>query len=349
MFVSRPLVSEVRMQRMAIRALACAAVLGGLTAMGVVGAERADASGPTPTAKYLFQNTLNSSVSGAPALTNLGPGTNAFVTDSVNGTAQTVLSYPKDNGVSLSPTTGVVSNSIYTIAALVRVDDVTGYRRLVDFKNGTADSGLYDYYGQLYFYPNAVGSSSPAPMVDGEYTMVVVTRDNTGLVTGYVDGVQQLSFDDSTSQNAVIDSNNTLRFFRDNDTGGASGEDSSGAVSRIELFNSALTATQVAALTPGSSPNVHVTPNSGVQGTGVVASGGGFKAGETVKVSYKTGLTQPNPKKVAVCTATASNVGTFSCTGAIPTGTTAGSSGSHKIAAKGSTSGSKASATYTLT
>jgi hypothetical protein len=315
----------------------------------IIGAQTAGALPPAPTADYQFNNTLSSSVAGAPALTNLGPGTNTFVTDSVDGVSQTVLSYPKDNGVQLDPTTGVIANGFYTIATLVRIDNVGGYVRLLDFKNGTSDDGLYELNGQLVMYPVASGSASPAPIVDGSYEMVVLTRDSTGTVTAYVNGVQQFTYDDSTSQYAVIDSNNTVRFFRDNDSGGATGEDSSGAVARIEMFNSALSSTDVASLTPTAHPTVRVTPNSGTPSTSVTASGGGFSPGETVKITYKTGLAAPKPAKVVLCSATVSAAGTYSCNGTIPASTSAGALGAHKVMAKGKTSLHKAATTFTLT
>jgi hypothetical protein len=179
--------------------------------------------------------------------------------------------------------------------------------------------------------------------------MVVLTRDSTGTVTAYVNGVQQFTYDDSTSQYAVIDSSNTLRFFRDNDSGGATGEDSSGAVARIELFNSALSSTDVASLTPTAHPTVRVTPNSGSPLTSITASGGGFSPGETVKVIYKTGLVAPKAAKVILCSVTVSDVGTYSCNGTIPAKTSAGARGAHKVMAKGGTSHEKATTTFTLT
>jgi hypothetical protein len=196
----------------------------------------------------------------------------------------------------------VVGNDFYTIAVSARIDNIlgnqpgaagTGWLRLVDFKHGSLDSGLYDYRGQLNLYPDACGTESPAPLVDGVYEMVVLTRDSTGLVTGYVNGVQQFSFSDS-SNDAVIDSHNTLRFFRDN-TGTAPNEASSGAVARIELFNTALSASDVAALTAAGAPTLFIAPRSGAPGAALSVSRGGFTAGEQVNVTYKTGLASPSP------------------------------------------------------
>jgi hypothetical protein len=219
-------------------------------AMGVLSWIATTASATaTPRADYQFQNTLTSSLGTPPALTDLGPDTNSFATEEVNGSSQSALTFPADNGVQLTPTMGVIPNDTYTIAVLLRFATVTGgdgWQRIVDFKDGTSDHGLYVYKGVLELYPDARGTR--ATIKAGEYTLVVLTRDSSGTVTGYVDGAEQFSFNDSLPNDAVIDANNTLRFFRDNESGGFPGEASPGAVARIWLYDEALTAEQVAVL-----------------------------------------------------------------------------------------------------
>lgn len=197
-------------------------------------------TGGTLQADYQFQNTRSSSVGSAAALTDLG--TNSFTSAVVDGTSTTVLSFAQGNGLSLTPTTGVVPGDNYTIVVLVSLQQVTSWRRLMDFKNATSDTGLYVQNGHLYFYPS--GSGNAVSIAANSWVQVVLTRDTTGTVTGYVDGVQQFQFSD-TSNYAVINGSNTLRFFRDDSS---SSEASAGSVARIRLYNGALTASQVAAL-----------------------------------------------------------------------------------------------------
>jgi hypothetical protein len=71
---------------------------------------------------------------------------------------------------------------------------------------------------------------------------VVLTRDGTNVV-GYVNGVQQFSFVDSSNY-GVISSANDLRFFKDDTTA----DDSSGAVARIRLYGAVMPPGQVALL-----------------------------------------------------------------------------------------------------
>jgi virginiamycin B lyase len=94
---------------------------------------------------------------------------------------------------------------------------------------------------------------------------------------------------------------------------------------------------------------ISVTANSGAPGTAVDVSGNGFDPGDSITVKYKTGLSAPNPTTEVICTATAASDGSFTCSGDIPSGATAGASGSHKIVVKGEPSGAKTTTTFTIT
>lgn len=213
------------------------------------GTARAALTGPV--ADYQFQNTRASSVPfpHAPDLVDLidpgNPG-NDFRPAAVDGQNTTVLHFPKFNGVAMAPTTGIVPNDVYTAVILFSFDETTGWRRIFDVLNGSVDTGLYTLDGQLNYYPETFNSGGPVQ--PGGWYQVVITRDGGGQVTGYVDGAQALTFND-TVNDAVIDANNRLRFFQDN-TGGNYPvvESSAGSMARIRLYNVALTAAQVAAL-----------------------------------------------------------------------------------------------------
>jgi hypothetical protein len=129
---------------------------------------------------------------------------------------------------------------------------VNGYKRIMDFKDSQVDAGLYVHNGRLDFYP--VAEATGIAIAPERYVVVVLTRDSSGIVTGYVNGVQQLSFNDASTQDAVIDTNNTLRFFRDNEFGSNPNEASGGAVARVQMYNEPLSAEEVAASFGGSGP-----------------------------------------------------------------------------------------------
>ncbi len=96
-----------------------------------------------------------------------------------------------------------------------------------------------------------------------------------------------------------------------------------------------------------TAPFVEVSPSTGAPGTAVTVSGAGFTPGETIIVTYKTGLASPT--KVTICSTVAAAGGNFTCTGNIPTAAIAGATGAHAITANGKTSRSKPKTTFILT
>ena len=218
------------------------------------------------TADYQFQGNLASAAGTPPSLSNLGAG-NAFVTESVDGASRTVLAFPQGNGVSLVPTTGVIPNATYTIVILFRFESVDGYRKIVDFKGGTSDNGLYVNDGTLEFYPQTSGS--PVSVAANTYAQVVLTRDNSGHVVGYIDGIQAIDFADTDSDGVIGGS--LLQFFQD-DSVTSFREASAGAVARIRLFNTALSPSEVAGLDPTGPLVAAVLPSSRAVQVGATAT-----------------------------------------------------------------------------
>jgi len=194
-------------------------------------------------ADYEFQGTLTSSVGSVPALRNLGDG-NAYQEESVGGVQRTVLAFPEGNGLALAAASSIIPTSEYTIDILLRFETVSGYRRIVDFSNATGDIGLYDYNGSLNFYPSVTGTDRG--FIENRWVQVTLTRDAAGNVVGYLNGLRQISFQD-TEDRAVISQADVLRFFRDDNAIG--GEQSAGAVARIRLYDRPLSAVEVAGLT----------------------------------------------------------------------------------------------------
>ena len=196
---------------------------------------------PAATADYYFQGSLESSLGTAPDLVEVEEGSSVFTVDGRTGV--TVLRFAGGRGLALAPTTRVIRSSGYTIEVLFRFDLTPGFRKVIDFKNGSTDDGVYLLDGCLIFFPKeqdaltGIGSDS--------YVQIVLTRDAADRVVGYVDGVPQFAFNDRGGL-AEVGGSNSLRFFVDDVT--TTGEWSSGAVSQIRLFDQALTANEVALL-----------------------------------------------------------------------------------------------------
>jgi hypothetical protein len=193
-----------------------------------------------PTADYLFQNNLHSSVGTPPDLVNIAAG-NSFIAETVDGNSRTVYRFPAGSSVALNPANGVVPTNIYTMVLLFRFDDVSGWRRILDFKNPPADFGLYELSGSLNFYGGSSGL--PSTIANSNYVQVVLTHDASSNVVGYVNGVQQFSFTDVNNYATLAGSPQQIRFFKDNTT-----EDAAGAIARIRLYDKVMPPAQVANL-----------------------------------------------------------------------------------------------------
>jgi hypothetical protein len=199
-----------------------------------------------PNADYRFQNTLASSVGTPPDLQDVSAG-NSFQSDLVDGFSRVVYRFPQNDGVFLQPAANTIPSNVWTMVLLFRFDTVAGFRRVIDTKNPASEFGLYINGGFLQFYPS--GSGPAAAIAPSNYVQVVLTRDETNLVRGYVNGVQQFAIVDSSQYLVIGGSPARIRFFVDN-----AAENSGGAVARIRLYDHAFTPEQVPLLdrTPGS-------------------------------------------------------------------------------------------------
>lgn len=206
-----------------------------VTALALVAPGPALAALPFASADYRFNGDLKSTVFGAPLLQHLGPGQNSFATESVFGTSRTVLDFPKDNGLFLTPVSDILGGSAYSIEIVFRLAENSGYRRVIDFENGKSDCGVYLYNGlPRYFCSDGVG---PIAIPAGTWIRLIASRQANGMFAVYVDGDLQFSVNDAVAKPHAVILENTLRFFRDNEcSAGSCTEDSAGAVSQIRIW-----------------------------------------------------------------------------------------------------------------
>ena len=152
----------------------------------------------------------------------------------------TGYSFAPNQGLTLSNVLG----SVYTIDFQSSFSTVTGFRKLVDFKDRTSDTGLYNLNTALNFYNITTGN--PGAFAPDVLARVTITRDASDLFTGYVNGVQQIQFVDGSFLATFSAGAQIARFFEDDLAVG--GEASAGRVEYIRTFDTALSAAQVAAL-----------------------------------------------------------------------------------------------------
>ena len=169
-----------------------------------------------------------------------------------NGGTLTATGYnfQSDQGLSLS---GVSTGNSYSIEMGITLDmttlgNFTGYVKLIDFQNKTSDNGLYSNGnhqhngGALDFYTTASNTEAPSPsIIAGTEFVLLFTRDSSGNVAAYINGVEQISFKDTLNATIFGAGNGILNFLQDdNVTNGF--ESDPGSIDYIKIFNSNSTA-----------------------------------------------------------------------------------------------------------
>jgi hypothetical protein len=223
--------------------LAAAVLPGAAEASGSARAQRA--GGPTLVADYQFNGDLKSSVKGAPRLRNIGHG-NVFHRENVPGEGRTkVLRFPLGNGLKAN-TKGLIPSKHYSVVVQFRfnVTGTQGYARLLNptLPADDNDNGLYVYDDYLTWYDGGSNDGTAGTISPNTYVEVAFTRNANGKVRAYVNGEPDITYADADKQ-AVIQ-NHVLRFFKDN----SNDEEAKGAVSRIRLYDDALSAKRVHAI-----------------------------------------------------------------------------------------------------
>ena len=205
-------------------------------------------------ADYQFQGNLNSSVAGAPPMTNLtGGGANSFATDVIDGYTRPTLRFPSNSGLAVSIAGGLIPNTSYTIVILFRFDQVSGFRRIASFDNRLTDNGAYIQDGRLEFE-----NTANPPFDPNTYIQVAIVRDASGTIRGYRDGILRVNQNDGGT--FEISGANVLSFFQDDIE--FPGEASAGNVARVRLYDAPMTTVQVQALDRLQVANV--SPTAGI-------------------------------------------------------------------------------------
>jgi hypothetical protein len=176
---------------------------------------------------------------------------------------------PKGNGLQV----GNFGSSGYSTVVKIRLDQTNNYRRILDTTNGSDDDGLYslDGFAYLLAFPES-GSSANAVFFAGEYAEVAVVSSiavggSPAYTKVYVNGVLETTLPVDQTPTG------TLRFVKDNTSGGTTEEESGGAIACIRVFNTALSDAEVAQIhaaggctNAGAPPPDTTAPNTNFKG-----------------------------------------------------------------------------------
>jgi hypothetical protein len=210
----------------------------------------ADNGGPTQTHALL---------PGSPALDAGDPNGGAIHNYEINGSVVDELGGPSlvvgggfllADGYQFGPNEGPqVSSAVtpdeYSIELVFSFDALGGFQKIIDFQDLAEDTGLYSNGTNLDFYGGAFAADVLSP---GVPVHLVVTRDAaTDFVAVYANGIEVLSFIDTGDIAVFSGISNVVRFFQDDNTTGGF-EAASGFVDRIRIYDSDLSANEVAGL-----------------------------------------------------------------------------------------------------
>jgi hypothetical protein len=217
-----------------------------------------------PVATYTFNGNFNALEGGVPSLTSVDPlGTGAFQTETVFGVSRNTWHFdgsttPANQGGLSLDTTGLIPANNYSVEMVFEfLGGTNAWRRILDVQNRQSDNGFYvDPSNHLDVFP--VGGSGN--FTTGSFFDVFLTVDASNNVTAYFSGVSQ--FTDVTTVMDVNNPGNLMNFFLDNTVGGGQGEWAPGNISLLKVYNTALTAAQVAAETADPFASVVPEPTS---------------------------------------------------------------------------------------
>ncbi|HEX7700144.1 MAG TPA: hypothetical protein VF403_05470 [Kofleriaceae bacterium] len=229
---------------------ACGRVDFGELTLGGTDASPSDANvAPRPIHQYSLNNSYADDF-GGPSLVGHGGG---FFT----------------GGYQFGPNQGLtvddaLPQDIYTVDIEFSFADLAGWRKILDYQGLTLDNGFYTYESALQYVivPEADFLTTPEMFTVDTQVRVTLTRDASTHVVGYIatapvgavraadpappTGALGTAFEfDDPTRVAALTGTTTTFFIDDASTSG--GESTSGTVRRIQIYDVALTAAQVAA------------------------------------------------------------------------------------------------------
>jgi uncharacterized delta-60 repeat protein len=227
-------------------------IVVGIVLAGALTAATARAQAPARI--YQFNNSYADANGGSPMVPNGG---------TLGATGYTFAAGQGPNVSNALANTGE-----YSIEMVFRFDAVTSYRSILNFNGLTADQAFYCNSGSVQFYSYSTGNSTSADLVAGQNHRVIITRNAaTKVTTAYVNGVQRSQVTDTSNYYVASSTGGILHFFRDN-----GGENSSGFVDQIRIYDTVLTPAQVAAL--GDANMAPQVPEINVRGNGATIADG---------------------------------------------------------------------------
>ena len=259
------------------------------------------ASAASLEADYQLDGDRSSSFAGAGAVTVLGTG-GGFSTETVAGDVREVFAFRRGGGLSLAAGR-LVRRRDFSVAMVVRLAELDGFRRVLDTTGGRSDNGLYNFYGRAVLYDDGPVATSRRE-VFGATAHVVLTSSaapsGSQDVVVYVGGRRVAKARVSSFALA----SGAIRLFKDNAKGIGAGEESAGVVDCILLYDGALNAR--GAKRVASRSKRCPAPERGLKQPSAVIRGEPNTTQAVTAIEVRTGLAVRCPRTGGPCMATAS-------------------------------------------
>lgn len=197
---------------------------------------------------YTFQNTLNSSFGGSPALEPTDPlGRSGYMTDTVLGQTRTVYRFEgtptQQAGLSLS-TNGVLNPQSYSLEMLFAFTEGNNqFRRVYETLDRTTDRGLYINQNNNFEFSRLSRGTFSYP--SGQYVHMVLTVTNNQAML-YINGTRDINL--GTDSMNINNPRRIVHFFLDNLEDTSRNDYSSGKIALLRTYTNALTAAEAATL-----------------------------------------------------------------------------------------------------
>ncbi|MCP9751004.1 T9SS type A sorting domain-containing protein [Ferruginibacter sp. HRS2-29] len=204
------------------------------------------------THEYLFNNSFNEASANGPALTEVlscGAAAGSFTTQLITTSAGTCGTTPRqvfafNEGGGLAYDNQSFITGSYSIHIFFEFNLLSGYQRIIDFKNSTTDRGMYTLSNCLNFYSNGNVGTCPFFVANTYYLISIVRDAATNLVNVYVNGQPFVTnYNDAAGDYNPASTTSPILFFRDDNP--VACEDRDGTVKYISLKNAVSTPAEV--------------------------------------------------------------------------------------------------------
>jgi hypothetical protein len=193
--------------------------------------------------EYRFEGNFAETNGAAPNLVQLGTGN--FTTETICNSSRMCYNFDFNSGFyfdNLAAGNFVTNATGHTIELYMRFQNTSSWRRIVDYKNRTSDTGVYAYGGAFQFYNFATGGTGVFTPNNWVYVAVVREQDKTYKLYLATSPNPLASFVDNGGH-GLPNAAGRISFFQDDLV--VANEASAGSIALLRIHNRALTAFEI--------------------------------------------------------------------------------------------------------